>query len=404
MLPIGAATTPSWVLSGAKFDIDFANNRWWGGNISEGQGISDLVAIGSLLLGPGNSIVGYAPDINGIVQIFPTFAPRITQGRGLWAEGRYTNSALWCRDLTNAVWAATTMTVAKNKIGADNVVNAASSLTASAPLATVLQTITLGSTLVVGSAYVKRLTGVGTVSMTIDGTTYTDITALINSTTYTKVSVLSQTLVNPIVGFQLSTSGDAIIVDFVQLENNTYSTTPLPTTSATVFRGSEEPTIGQISGGKLGDGFRLIRNIICNGGPWSIFISGSGNTAPGLNTILTDGGFTFKLGTGGEAATMRGVATGNTATSVNSGNFGLYNINKAMGRVGSNGNSICLNAGSVTFGTLGGSSIYNNQSTVFTHMGIGNNGPGLMPIDGYISRFAFWNHEVTNGQMIEFTR
>ncbi len=407
MFPLGVSNPPAWVFNSAAFDIDFANGRYWGGAVAQGRATSISTALSSLVSGPGNGITGavYAPDINGVVQTFDIYTPRITNGCGLWAEGNYTNYALWCRDFTNAAWTKSNVTALKNQPSstAAATANTCSSLTSTATDGTALQSITLSSALGVGSAYVKRLVGVGTISMTIDGgSTYTDITSQINSGTYTWVQIPNQTITNPSVGFKISTSGDSIAVDFFQYENYGYATTPLLTTNATVSRGTDEPAIGILSGGNTNDGYRLIRSLICTGGPWSVYCEATGNTAPSINTILTDWGFTLKAGTGGEPGTMKGVTGGNTATSANSGIFGLGNINKVCGRVGGQAASVCLNGGSVV--TAGaGAPIYALPSNGATHAGLGNNGAAAMPLNGYMKRLAFWNRELSNGQMIEFT-
>lgn len=159
---------------------------------------------------------------------------------GLLIEEARTNVALWNRDLTNAAWTlGATMTRAKNQIGIDGVANSASSITGGAVSATntILQAITLTSSARFQSAYVKRLVGTGVVNMTLDGgTTWTAITV---TSAYTRVTIPTQTLANPSVGFQVMTSTDSIAVDFVQNENGTFATSPIFTTTAAVTRAAD---------------------------------------------------------------------------------------------------------------------------------------------------------------------
>lgn len=398
------AQPPGWVLPGAAADFDFANSRYWGCSASLARAVASFDR-GSTLFGPGNGVAGQAPDNSGIIRSFLTFQPRITMGKGLWAEGRYTNYALWCRDCTNAAWTKTNITASKNQTGADGTANAASSLTASAGNGTCLQAITQASTTFVGSAYVKRITGTGTINMTIDGgTTWTDITSSINSSGYTKVAVANQTLANPSIGFQIVTNADAIAVDFIQCENNTYASTPLLTTSATVFRGTEEPAFNDPANSSVNDGYRLIRSFIANGAPWSMFLSASGNSRVS-SVLLTDSTYNIALGTDGNAATFRAATGGNTATTANTGTFGLDNINKVAVRANGslNGSFICLNGGAVAQATAGTNGI-TAQSNATTHCGVGNNGSGVQPLDGYFKRIALWKRELSDGEMINFTR
>lgn len=160
-----------------------------------------------------------------------------TQKPCLLLEDTRTNVVLWNRDLTNAAWTKTTMTAAKDQIGADGLVNSASSLLATAGNATALQAITLASSARYQSAYVKRLVGTGTVQMTTDnGATWTAITL---TTAWTRVTIPTQTFANPTVGFRLVTNGDKIAVDFVQNENGTLPSSAIATTTVAVTRAAD---------------------------------------------------------------------------------------------------------------------------------------------------------------------
>ena len=400
--------TPAWVLKDAAIDLDFANLRAWGTALSIAKGTLAGYDPSSAVLGPANGVVGYAPNqVTGFLQTFPTYAPRISAGYGLWAEGKYTNFCLQNRTMTNASWTAVTCTVTKNQQGADGTANGAASLTATSTAATVLQTIaSLTSATYVASAYVKRLTGTGAISMTMDGITYTAITSQINSNSYTRVSIPSQTLTSANCGFQLATNGDAIAVDFFQLENNAYPSTPLLTTTTSVARGTEEPAFGNPNGTNYtNDGYRIIRSIVCNGAPWSIVIWASGNTQF-ASPINTDGGVLIGMGTNGSTANFKASTGANTATTANNGVFGLGNLNKiaciANANTAIGGNSICLNGGAIANGSAGTSGI-SAASVASTHWGLGNNGAGAFPLDGYISRLAMWKRELTQGEMVQYS-
>ena len=393
-------SAPAWVRPGAKYDLDFANARYWGGSV-------DATAFGAQLglITGAIAAASFAPDAQGIYHPFGTYAPRITSGCGLWAECDSTNSALWCRDLTNAVWVKTGCTAAKNQPGADLTTNAASALTAGAANATALQSITLGSaTTVVTSALVKRLTGTGAIALTQDGTTYTPITGLINTGGYTKVQVPAQSLTSLSVGFQLAVSGDSIAVDFVQSENNTVATTPLPTTSATSRRFNEEPCFNT-TGSQPNDGYRLLRTIFANGSPISMVAAYSG--APNLSSGNTPSAYGYLISSDGFPQAAGGcdgrVFYSSGVTSTNTGNAGLGNVNKVATRNTANSASVALNGVLTT--TVGAQNLP-TQGNGITHIGIGNNGSGNGPgpLNGYISRITLWDREITDGQMIEWTR
>ena len=162
---------------------------------------------------------------------------------GFRRESAATNNLLHSRDLSNAAWSTkTNITAAKTATGLDGIANTATTLTATAADAIILQPITLASAARCASAYVKRRTGTGTISFTQDGgSTWTDITAQINGSTWSRVQITS-TLANPSTGFKISTSGDAIDVDCAQNEAGAVATSPVVTTTATVTRNADSDT------------------------------------------------------------------------------------------------------------------------------------------------------------------
>jgi len=163
--------------------------------------------------------------------------PGLTTRMGYLAEEARQNDALWNRDLTNAAWVKTTATAAKDQTGIDGVASSASSLTATAGNATCLQTVVLASSARFQSAYVKRLVGSGTVEMTTDNrVTWTPVTV---TSAWTRVTIPTQTLINPIFGFRIVTSGDSIAVDYVQNETGAFATSPIATTTGAVTRNAD---------------------------------------------------------------------------------------------------------------------------------------------------------------------
>jgi hypothetical protein len=209
-------------------DLDFTTQTYKYLGDAYSAGITDLPGTTFSRAGAGNTLT-----VAGWLLNFASGAVRATDA-GLTIEPATTNVVLWNRDLTNAVWVGSNMTAAKDQQGVDGASNAASSILATAANASILQAITLASSQRAQSAFVRRITGSGAVSMTTDGgATWTAITVGAN---WAQVSIPAQTLANPSVGFKLATSGDKIAVDFVQNEQNSYATSPLGTTTATVSR------------------------------------------------------------------------------------------------------------------------------------------------------------------------
>lgn len=160
---------------------------------------------------------------------------------GYLPEEARTNIALWNRDLTNAAWTKSNATAALTQTGIDGTANSASLLTATAGNATCLQTVTLASSQRFQTAFVRRITGSGTINMTTDGgTTWTAVTV---TSSWTRVEIPAQTVTNPQFGFRIVTSGDAIAIDGVQNETGAFGTSVMFTTSAAVTRTADNASV-----------------------------------------------------------------------------------------------------------------------------------------------------------------
>lgn len=196
--------------------------------------------------GPGLSFsrasVGYAQQSNGLWRLFASNTPRITD-LGYLTEPPRTNWVLFSRDLSNAAWTATNVTVARNQVGIDGTANSACSLTATAGNGTVLQAITLTSAARSLSFWVRRITGSGTVEITHDnGATWSAVTV---TSAWTRVTT-SQTLANPTVGIRIATASDAIAVDFAQLEEQfqgAFPSSPIATEGTAATRAQDTGTV-----------------------------------------------------------------------------------------------------------------------------------------------------------------
>lgn len=157
-----------------------------------------------------------------------------------------TNTMLYCRDFTNAAWVKTNTTATLNQTGIDGLANACSLLEFTADGATILQTITAAAAAGCTGFDVKRHTGTGTIEITRDNVTWTNITSLINTDMFTTVAVENTSVTNPVVGFR-GTSGDKIIVDAGRNHLGTKLCEPIFTTTAAVTRAAE-PLTYQTSG------------------------------------------------------------------------------------------------------------------------------------------------------------
>ena len=160
-----------------------------------------------------------------------------------WCSSVVTNRALYCRDWTNSAWTKSNMTNALSQTGIDGVASTATLLTASAGNATALQTVTRAEDDWGFGLFIKRVTGTGAVSLTLDGgSTYTAITDDISADGWTQIGVAQDDVTNPSFGIKITTSADAVAVDYAMASVDGISEsafTPILTTSANVSAGVE---------------------------------------------------------------------------------------------------------------------------------------------------------------------
>lgn len=391
---------PYWSFPGATVDVDFKNRRVFGTTVGLMQTFSGTTPYqGSMLNSDSAFQAVYLPNSLGVLVLQPSAGLRITTGMGVWAHAVGTQSCLWNRDLTNAVWVAVNSTAVKNQIGADGVANVASSITATAILGTILQTITATSSIRSFEVYIKRLVGSGTLEMTMDGVTWT---AVVPTTSYARYNIPNQTLANPVVGFRIGTNGDSFAIDFCHC-NNSANGNPavVSNTSAAGSMFNEEPGINSVAGTHVCDGLRIIKNVFGGRGAWSGYTEYFG-TPVGFGTgvgtpFATDGNWFVQGGSNGGPASF--IISSNPVTSPNNGNVGFGNWNRVAWTATGGGSKVCLNGGVVAFA----SNVISAPNPTQTHAGIGNNGSGSTVLNGVTSRIAFWNRELPNSTLQNMT-
>jgi len=163
---------------------------------------------------------------------------------GYLSEYACTNLLTYSNDLTNAVWAKTTLTTAKTSTGPDGIVNSATRCTAAAGNATAFQTITAAATSRTFSLWVKRITGTGAFSLTQDGgATYTSQTLAAGW----NIVQLNASQLNAQVGFKITTNADAFDIWGAQFEDGPFATSSIPSVATNAVRNTEILTLPTVN-------------------------------------------------------------------------------------------------------------------------------------------------------------
>lgn len=361
-----------------KYQINFLAGTTVGGTQPYGNNNND----GRFFRDPSNITATFVPNTTGLLVAQAAAGLRRTN-KGHFDYMSGTNSVLWNRDLTNAVWVASGITATHNQVGADGASNAASLLTATANGGTIKQAFTIASNAFVMSLDIKRVTGTGTIQISLDGgTTIKDITAGL-SASYSQQYTAQSSLTNPTVTIIMGTSGDQITVDLVQMCVPTVSgmTTPTQqryaTTSATVINSQSRPNAATADAGPLGAMAQ---------GPFAFFWQGRSErpipaSGAGAYIATSDAGFFINVIAGGAMQLTFG--TGVSATANNVWNVGLGSLNKVAGYLAPNG------AMKVACNQQLGNATTGQTSPSLTHFDLGTNGSGANTLMGINETVAF---------------
>jgi hypothetical protein len=226
--------------------------------------------------------------------------------------------------------------------------------------------------------------------MTMDnGATWTAITVTAG---WTLVSIPTQTLTNPTVGFQIVTNGDAIAVDFVQNENGVFATSPIVTTTVSVTRALDVVSMltsaisYSQSVGTLFSQFNATIPLTTNGASNRPTITLSDNAANTDNwqAFVTSGGtvIAYRLTQGGA-----GTVSANGSGTLISGR------NKNVRAATTNDFAAYLNGvQDLTDATVA-------MPTVIDRFYFGETTTGTGSLSGYIERVAYWPSRVSNANL-----
>jgi len=225
----------------------------------------------------------------------------------LLLEGAITNYVLQSRNMTSPTWTKTNAVCLKNSVGIDGASNSASACAASAPNASVTQTLASpgGGTL---SVFIKRVSGIGTPTFQRGSVSYplnyekcrtlvTDQPANISSSEFVRCYFENSDSI-PQIGITFANIGDSFVIDAWQDEPRNPAVTPTSpvfTTTASVTRSADILSVGNPAGLTNSDGCvasRIYRpSTLVSGTNFRLFSFSSGTRVyvPGDSVAWTDG-------------------------------------------------------------------------------------------------------------------
>lgn len=200
-------------------------------------------------------------DASGVLQTAAVDAPRWSYSGGkivgLICEPAAINYCLNSRNL--AAWTLASASATLTATGLDGSANSASRLSATSANGRCYQVAGIVGTSCVWSVYVRRVSGTGTVRLSVDNFASTTVVSVTAS--WTRVQMVGVT--GSHIGIQIDTSGDVIEVDCCQLESTgVLPSSPIITTGATVTRSPDvltmaAPVVDPIDGALVFDGQML---------------------------------------------------------------------------------------------------------------------------------------------------
>lgn len=270
--------------------------------------------------------------------------------------------------------------------GLDNVANSASRLTAAANDATIMQLLTAATGTRTASAFIKRISGTGTISLTRNGgTNWTDITSSLVTGSWVLVKMTSDVGANPTVGIKMGTSGDVIDVDCVQDENGAWATSPILTTTTAVTRNADVLSYASAFDVAQGTALCSVKSAVpINSGQTTNFLRGDGASAS-LAYVTSSNSRTATASTDG--TNIASVYGGDITTGIRK-KLVRWGSDLRMSADGSLGSSVAFDGSMGTVGTL---YIGCNQSSV-DHL------------SGPIREVHIWPTPLTDAQMQQVTK
>jgi hypothetical protein len=339
---------------------------------------------------------------NGLIQNAPMNLPRFDydpvtlQPKGLLIEEQRTNLLTYSEQFDNAAWTKVSTSVTANTTVAPNGTTTADTVSISGSLSNVTQTLALGAGTYTLSAYVKSLTvttpGTLRLFMLVDGVsqsfTFTP-TAEWTRQTFTVTAATSLTTVQPIRG--QSYIGDVALWG-AQLEAGAFATSYIPTVASQVTRAADSASM---TGTNFSSWYNQTNGTVFAQYSVNGLNPGASNAAFGITDNTTSN---FIAGrTLSSAATNFQVRTGGAdQVTLNSVTVAAGAVAKSAGAYALNDFAFSANAGTVQTDTSG-------TLPFVTQMQIGGLTSASNPLNGTISRIAYYNRRLANTELTAIT-
>lgn len=346
---------------------------------------------------------------DGHYSAFPANTIRLTDV-GLDAEGTVANTAVNSNDLTQASWVKTNITATKNQTGPDNIPNSATLITATAPGATVFQAPPVSAAVRNVSYAVRCDICTGAVSMTIDGSTFTPISASNCNNVFRQGTAPSPTafercfltgVVSTNIGFKLANSGDGITVWDAQIAGAV--TIPgyagvCPNTASTGSSSCANDHLTLKGAAKTA--------VLAAGLPATIWCSGRLENIAQITSCGAISDATanndFEVGVtspNAPAYAQTHVSGGTIATATTGAGGANGTIVKLSGSAASADYAAVTNGGTVATASTAGA-LPGGATTV----SVGSLGDGTGPWNEYLTGFAIWNQRLPNAKQQAITK
>lgn len=353
-----SVTSPTVLRSGGapdplKYLLDFKNAVYKGDTL------------GNMLAEAGNYVGGlYEREDNGnLVTVNANNVQVSPNGLEVWPN-RY-NVALQCRDLTNASWTKTGVTAARST-GRNGSTNQGSRVTVTADGGTIALAATAdAANNFIGAVDIKRVSGTGGVSMTVDGgLTWVSLTGITSA--WQRLRIPTQNLAAPSTQFKFDTTGDVFDMDYVTCQTGTVLGPRIATTTARVQVPQNRATC--LNKPPLRD--------FIKGDAYTVFWKGRMDPLGGRGVFISDANFNCSVQTNGA------IAWGTASLPAGTFTFGVDQT-VCITRLANGTAKISVNGGSVATGTV-------SSSAALTHFDVSTNGAGTYNIGGVVRKIAFY--------------